>query len=58
MPTIPAKWRRYLYAVSVATVPVLVVAGWVSDQLAVALVGLANAIFTGALAAANTDVDS
>jgi hypothetical protein len=58
MPTIPAKWRRYLYAVSVATVPVLVVAGWVSDQLAVALIGLANAIFMGALAAANTDVDS
>ena len=58
MPTIPAKWRRYLYAVSVATVPVLVVAGWVSDQLAVALIGLANAIFMGALAAANTEVES
>ncbi len=57
MPTIPAKWRRYLYAVSVATVPVLVIVGWVSDQLAVALVGLANAIFTGALATANTKVD-
>ena len=54
MPTIPPKWRRYLYTVSVATVPVLVVAGWVSDELAVALVGLANAIFIGALAAANT----
>lgn len=58
MPNIPAKWRRYLYAVSVATVPVLVLAGWVSDQFAVALIGLANAVFTGALATANTDPDS
>jgi hypothetical protein len=57
MPNLPAKWRRYLYAVSVATVPVLVIAGWVSDHLAVALIGLANAVFTGALAAANTQVD-
>lgn len=58
MPNIPVKWRRYLYAVSCATVPVLVIAGWVSDQLAVALIGLANAIFTGALATANTHPDA
>lgn len=58
MPNIPAKWRRYLYAVSVATVPVLIIAGWVSDQLGVALIGLANAVFTGALAAANTHPDA
>ena len=58
MPNLPAKWRRYLYAVSIATVPVLVIAGWVSNQLAVALIGLANAVFTGALAAANTHPDA
>ena len=54
MPTIPAKWRRYLYAVSAALIPVLVVAGWVSDELGFALLGLANAVFIGALAATNT----
>lgn len=57
MPTIPAKWRKYLYAVSTATIPVLVVAGWVSDALAVTLIGLANAVFIGGLAAANTHPD-
>ena len=55
MPTIPAKWRKYLYGVSAATIPVLVIAGWVSDELAVALVGLANAVFIGGLAFANTN---
>lgn len=54
MPNIPPKWRRYLYGVSAATIPVLVIAGYVSDELAVALVGLANAVFIGALAAHNT----
>lgn len=54
MPVIPAKWRRYLYGVSTASIPVLVIAGWVSDEAAVALIGLANAIFIGALAAHNT----
>jgi hypothetical protein len=49
MPTIPAKWR-----VSAALIPVLVIAGWVSDELAVALLGLANAVFIGVLATANT----
>ena len=54
MPNLPAKWRKYLYGLSVATVPVLVIVGWVSDELAVALLGLANAIFIGGLAFANT----
>lgn len=51
------KTRRHLYQISAATIPVLVVAGWISDELAVALVGLANAIFIGALAAHNTPKD-
>lgn len=54
MPNIPTKWRKYLYGVSAATIPVLVIAGWVSDELGVALIGLANAIFIGGLAFANT----
>lgn len=54
MPNLPTKWRKYLYGLSVATIPVLVIVGWVSDELAVALLGLANAIFIGGLAFANT----
>lgn len=57
MPTIPAKWRKYLYGVSAALIPILVIVGWVSDELAVALVGLANAVFIGGLAFANTPKD-
>jgi hypothetical protein len=51
---LPAIWRKYLYGLSVATIPVLVIVGWVSDELAVALLGLANAIFIGGLAFMNT----
>ena len=58
MPNLPAKWRKYLYGISAATIPVLVIAGWVSDDLAVALIGLANAVFIGGLAFANTDPES
>ena len=54
MPNIPTKWRKYLYGVSAATIPVLVIAGWMSDELGVALIGLANAVFIGGLAFANT----
>jgi hypothetical protein len=58
MPTLKPAVRRYLYGISAATIPILVVAGWVSDELAVALLGLANAVFIGALAAHNTPKDS
>jgi hypothetical protein len=54
MPNIPSKWRKYLYGVSVAAIPILVLVGWTSDELAVALIGLANAVFIGGLAFANT----
>jgi hypothetical protein len=53
MPSLPAKWRKYLYGVSAATIPVLVLVGWVSDEIGVALIGLANAVFIGGLAFAN-----
>lgn len=54
MPNIPSKWRKYMYGISVAAIPILVIAGWASDELAVALIGLANAVFIGGLAFANT----
>ncbi len=54
MPNIPSKWRKYLYGVSIALIPILVIAGWASDELAVALIGLANAVFIGGLAFVNT----
>ena len=53
MPNIPPIWRKWIYGVSIATVPVLVAAGWLSDDLAPAIVGLLNAIFVGGLALAN-----
>lgn len=57
MPNIPAKWRKYLYGVSAAAIPVLVIVGWLSDDIAPALLGLANAVFIGGLAFANTDAE-
>jgi hypothetical protein len=53
MPTIPVKWRRYLYGVSMAVIPVLVLLGWVRDELAVSLSGLVYAVFIGGLALQN-----
>jgi hypothetical protein len=58
MPTIPAKWRKYLYVVSIAAIPVLVLLGWVRDELEVALSGLAYAVFIGGMAAKNTPKDT
>jgi hypothetical protein len=57
MPNLPAKWRKYLYGVSAALIPLLVLLGWVTDEIAVALIGLANAIFIGGLAFANVPKD-
>jgi hypothetical protein len=57
MPHIPAAWRKYLYGVSAALIPVLVIFGWLSDEVAPALLGLANAVFIGSLAFANTSTD-
>lgn len=57
MPNLPVKWRRWLYGVSVALIPILVIAGWITDELGVAGIGLANAVFIGGLALANTPKD-
>ena len=53
MPAIPPIWRKWLYAVSCASVPLLVALGWVTDSVAAAILGIANAVFIGALATAN-----
>lgn len=53
MPAIPAKYRRWVYGVSVATVPLLVAFGWLDDNVAPAVLGLLNAVFVGGLAFAN-----
>lgn len=54
MPAIPARWRKWLYAVGTALVPVLVAFGWVEDSAAPAIAGLVYAVFMGGLAVANT----
>lgn len=53
MPAIPAKWRKWIYGVSVATVPVLVSFGWLTDDKAPVILGLLNAVFIGGLAFSN-----
>jgi hypothetical protein len=53
MPAIPAKYRRWLYAVGIALVPVLVAFGWLEDSLAPAVIGLVYAVLMGGMAAAN-----
>lgn len=53
MPAIPAKWRKWIYGVSVCTVPVLVAFGWLSDEKVPAILGLVNAVFMGGLAFKN-----
>lgn len=54
MPAIPAKYRRWLYTVGIALVPVLVAFGWLEDSIAPAILGLIYAVFMGGMAAANT----
>lgn len=55
MPAIPAKYRRWCYAVGIAAVPVLVGFGWLQDEMAPAVVGLVYAVFMGGLAASNVN---
>jgi hypothetical protein len=57
MPAIPAVWRKWLYAVGIALVPVLVAFGWVDDNVAPAILGLLYAVFMGGLAVANVTAD-
>lgn len=54
MPAIPPRYRRWLYAVGIALVPVLVAFGWLDDNAAPAIIGLIYAILMGGMAVANT----
>jgi len=55
MPAIPAEWRRWLYVVGIALVPVTQAFGWVDDNKAIAVTGLVYAVFMGGLAAVNVN---
>ena len=57
MPVIPAVWRKWLYAVGIAVVPVLVAFGWLEDSVAPAVVGLIYAMFMGGMAVSNVSPD-
>jgi hypothetical protein len=58
MPAIPAEWRKWLYAVGMAAVPLLVAFGWLEDSVAPAVVGLIYAVLMGGLAASNVTPDA
>jgi len=58
MPAIPANYRRWLYAVGIAAVPVLVAFGWLEDSMAPAIVGLLYAVLMGGMAVANVTPDA
>lgn len=53
MPTISPKWRRYLYGIGVALVPLSVTFGWLDDNRAAAVLGVLYAVFMGGMALAN-----
>ena len=53
MPNLPAVWRRYIYGVGVALVPLSVTFGWLDDNRAAAILGVLYAVFMGGMALAN-----
>jgi hypothetical protein len=54
MPWLTPEVRKWIYGVSVATIPVLIVFGWLDDNRAPAILGLLNAVLIGGMAFANT----
>ena len=58
MPNLPAKWRTYLYAVSVAAVPLLVAYGVIDDSTAPLWIAAAGAVINSSLALRNVTPDS
>lgn len=57
MPVMPAKWRKWCYAVGIAVVPLTQAFGWINDDKAVAIIGVVYAVFMGGLATANVPGD-
>lgn len=53
MPTMPVKWRRYCYRVSIGVLPVLIAYGVLDGSKAAAIAGAAGAVFVGTLADRN-----
>lgn len=58
MPVISARWRKYLYSLGMALVPLTQVFGWIDDNKAVAIAGVIYAVFMGGLAVTNVPKDS
>jgi len=54
MPTIPTKWRKYLYGVSMPAIGLLQVFGLITGEVAAQIGALAFAVFIGGLAFTNT----
>jgi hypothetical protein len=57
MPYIPAHIRRYIYAVALAAIPLLVAFGIIEDSQAPLWVALAGAVIAPSLALANVTPD-
>lgn len=57
MPAIPPQYRRWLYFVGIALVPVLQAFGWLQGSVVPAVIGLVYAVFMGGLAASNVTPD-
>jgi len=54
MPTIPTKWRKYLYGLSIPLLAVLQVLGLITGEMVAPLGALAFSVFIGGLAFVNT----
>jgi len=49
--------RAIVYRVLVAVVPLLLAAGWISEEVSVQVLGIATAVFGGVLASGNTSLN-
>lgn len=58
MPNIPAKYRSWLYAVSVAAVPLLVAYGVIEESTAPLWIAAAGAVLNSTLALRNVTPDA
>lgn len=58
MPNLPAKWRTWLYAVSVAAVPLLVTYGVIEESAAPLWIAAAGAVINSSLALRNVTPDA
>lgn len=52
------KNRKYVYSIAVAVLPLLVIAGIITENVAPLIVTVLGTVFVPALAAVNTDTNS